>query len=51
MKDSGISKTFKVSYCLSKYVLFASIELTEGQNLFCQSDTAARARFFSFKYS
>lgn len=45
MKDSGINKTFKVSYCLSKYVLFASVELIQGQKLFCQSDTGARAAF------
>lgn len=46
MKDSGINKTFKVSYCLSKYVLFASVELIQGQKFFCQSDTAACAAFF-----
>lgn len=46
MNDSGINKTFKVSYYLSKYVLFASIELIEGQKLFCQSDTPAHAGFF-----
>lgn len=46
-----MSKTLKVSYCLSKYVLFASIELTEGQELFFQADTASSAVFFPSKYS
>lgn len=46
IKDSGISKTFKFSYCISKYVLFTSIELIQGQKLFCQSEAAAHAAFF-----
>lgn len=49
MKDSGNSKTFKFSCYLSKYVLFARIELIEGQKLLCQSDIAAYAAFFFFQ--